>query len=90
MKFEEFVENVNEWGIARNIMSAEAQIKKLKDEISEMEESEALGDLDESMDAVGDALVVLTNYCRIKKFTMMQAAEHAWNQIKTRKGITIG
>src|SRR5690606_8232809 len=79
------------WGIDRNITAeggatALSQIKKLKEEVQELEDALKTGDEAGIRDGIGDIQVVLLQICRLGGFDLTKALEAAYNEIKDRKG----
>lgn len=79
------------WGIYRNITkeggaTALSQIKKLKEEVEELEEALMEGVKDEIEKEIGDIQVVLLNVCRLGGFDLTTCLEKTYNKIKDRKG----
>lgn len=94
MHFKSTCDRVFEWGVARNITAhggatALSQIKKLKEEVAELEEGLELKDEGKVIDGIGDTLVVLLNICRLSGMSLDQCLFVAYNEIKDRKGTMI-
>lgn len=87
--FEDLEKKIHHWGITRNITNPQAQIDKVRSEITELEQALHAGHQDDEIDAVGDVLVVLINYCRTRGLDPVTCLERSWNEIKSRQGITI-
>lgn len=89
--FVNIADEVFYWGIYRNITSeggatSLSQIKKLKEEIEELEEALMEGVRDEIEKEIGDIQVVLLNVCRLGGFDLSTCLEKTYNKIKDRKG----
>lgn len=84
------IEYINQWGIDRNIVrgqvTALTQIKKLKDEIKELETALYENDEIEIIDGIGDVFTVLIQIARITQVTLDEATDRAYSQIRYRKG----
>jgi len=85
------IDSIQAWGIKRNITAAGgatalAQIKKLREEIDELEAALIAQDSHEIKDGVGDALTVLVQICRLESLTFDECLAQAWHDIKDRKG----
>lgn len=93
-QFESLADAIYMWGVARNITASGgatslSQIKKLKEEVQELEDALLADDKEEAMDAVGDSIVVLMQVCRLAGFDMVKCLQNAYNEIKDRKGTMI-
>lgn len=89
MNFYEFQLKIKNWATERGIYrhsTSTAQLLKGISEMGELADAQVKGNEDDKIDAVGDILVCLVNYCALEGFTMDEAWEAAWNQIKDRKG----
>lgn len=90
-QFQRTADRVFFWGLDRNITAeggatALSQIKKLKEEVQELEDALKGGDDVAAMDGVGDILVVLLQICRLRSYSLDVCLEQAWEEIKDRKG----
>ena len=84
---------VGEWAEARNIIhgtSPGKQLKKLLEEVGELAAAIATGDLEEAKDGIGDTAVVLAVIAKQLGLRFEGCCEHAWNEIKNRKGRIVG
>lgn len=86
-----FHDQVFKWGVDRNITAeggatAYSQIKKLKEEVQEIEDALIAGDSDEVADGIGDALVVLIQICRLGGYSIDECLKGAYEEIRNRKG----
>ena len=90
---------VKQWHYDRNLIDGStdlAQFSKLQEEVLELHYAlcaEVVLDgynnvysYDEGTDAIGDILVVLINIAERRGVTLEQCLEHAYNDIKDRKG----
>ena len=76
-----------EWSEARGIIensTIQAQALKLMSEMGELADNAAKGR--SIKDDIGDCLVVLTNLAKMSGYDLSEAWEHAYNDIKDRKG----
>lgn len=76
-----------DWSMKRGILTngkVTTQGLKLVSEVGELCDNLAKGK--NTIDDVGDCLVVLTNIAALEGFTLEEAWSHAWNDIKDRKG----
>ena len=89
MTFDDFVYKVVDWAAARGIMqhsTPQAQLLKAVSEMGELADAEIKSDNAGRIDAVGDVLVCLINYCAMHNIHPTTCLEAAWDQIKDRKG----
>ena len=80
---------VDEWAYNRGIhtnYSNQAQIAKLTEEFAELQTAIVNNNVNEIADAIGDMMVVMTNIATHYGLTLRLCYEHAYNQIKDRKG----
>lgn len=83
------IDKIENWAEARGIYThstAQAQLLKAVSEMGELADAEIKNDRDARIDAVGDVLVCLTNYCAMRGLSMHVCLASAWDQIKDRKG----
>lgn len=62
------------------------QLMKTVSELGELCDAEIKGDMAGIMDGVGDVLVTLIIYCDLKKISLRECLDGAYNEIKDRKG----
>jgi NTP pyrophosphatase (non-canonical NTP hydrolase) len=77
------------WAEARKIIpnsTPQTQLLKAFSEMGELADATIKGSREDAMDAVGDVLVCLINYCALQDFNMVECLELAYDQIKHRKG----
>lgn len=77
------------WAEARKIIpnaTPQAQLNKALSEMSELFAAESQQDRAKIIDGVGDTIVCLINYCALKDIDMLVCLQHAYNEIKDRKG----
>lgn len=84
-------DDVFKWGVDRNITAeggatSLSQIKKLKEEVQEIEDALLANDAKAAQDGVGDTLVVLLQICRLAGFDIGDCLALAYDEIKDRKG----
>ena len=92
MEFKELQEKIVKWSTERKIIensSAETQLFKAFSEMGELADATIKNDVKEQIDAVGDVLVCLINYCEIKGLDMLSCLNSAYNEIKDRKGVLL-
>ena len=77
------------WAEARRIIpnsTPAAQLLKAMSEVGELADATIKGQKEEAMDAVGDVMVCLINYCALLDINLVDCMELAYDQIKHRKG----
>jgi len=87
MNLIELEEKIVKWSEDRGILTngkATTQCLKLMSEVGELADNLAKG-LDVT-DDIGDCFVVLTNLSRLSGTTLEKCVNHAYNDIKDRKG----
>ena len=80
---------VIQWAEARRIIpnaTPVSQLLKAVSEMGELADAEGKQDKEAIVDAVGDVLVCLINYCALRDLDMTQCLASAYEQIKDRKG----
>jgi len=81
-----------QWAEARKIIpnsSPEVQLLKAMSEMGELADATIKNDEDAIVDAVGDVMVCLINYCALQDIHLVDCMEVAYDQIKNRKGILL-
>lgn len=89
MTFAQLIMNISHWADARGILSystAQAQLLKAFSEMGELADATIKNDHDGAVDAVGDVLVCLINYCEMRGLSIYECLAVAWDAIKDRKG----
>ncbi len=77
------------WAEARKIIpnsTPHAQLLKALSEMGELADATLKDQKDEIIDAVGDVMVCLINYCALQDINLVDCMEIAYDQIKHRKG----
>ena len=77
------------WAEARRIIPNSTplvQLAKAQTEMGELFDATIKGDREDAMDAVGDVVVCLINYCALQDFNLVDCLELAYDQIKHRTG----
>ena len=64
----------------------QTQLLKAFSEMGELADATIKNDREGAMDAVGDTLVCLINYCALQDFNLVECLEIAYDSIKHRKG----
>lgn len=81
--------DVIRWGEARGIIqnsTPKAQAKKTQEELDELFAAIESNDREAMIDAYGDILVTLVMGCAIADLDLVKCFNHAYEQIKDRKG----
>lgn len=89
MSYAEYEMKVVQWSEARKIIpnsTPKAQMIKLREEVGELQDALYTDNREESIDAVGDCVVVLINICALLDVNLTDCLAHAYEQIKDRKG----
>jgi NTP pyrophosphatase (non-canonical NTP hydrolase) len=89
MAFSEIELEVIRWGEARQIVqhsNPRAQAIKTLEEVGELMQAIADNDRNGMIDAYGDILVTLVMGCATADLDLVKCFEHAYEQIKDRKG----
>jgi len=84
-----FQENVEQWASDRNLIEGSSpgkQLKKLLEEVGELASAVACDDMEEIIDGIGDACVVLAIIAKQSGTSLGHCQDVAWNAIKDRKG----
>jgi len=78
-----------QWSEARKIIpnsTPETQLLKAMSEMGELADATIKKDQEAVIDAVGDVMVCLINYCALQDLNLVDCMEVAYDQIKNRKG----
>lgn len=81
--------DVIRWSEQRRIIpnsTPATQLLKAFSEMGELADATTKGNREDAMDAVGDVVVCLINYCALQDFNLVDCLELAYNEIKDRKG----
>jgi NTP pyrophosphatase (non-canonical NTP hydrolase) len=81
--------DIIQWAEDRNIFeggTAETQLKKFFEETVELGYGVEDDDIEEVKDGIGDVIVCLAIQAKFHGLTLTECIEHAWQQIKDRKG----
>ena len=81
-----------QWAEARKIIpnsNPESQLLKAVSEMGELADATIKHDKEAVIDAVGDVMVCLINYCVLQDINLVNCMEVAYDQIKNRKGILL-
>lgn len=89
MSYAQVEMKVVQWGEARGIVqnsNPKAQAKKTLEEVHELFDAIEANDREAMIDAYGDILVTLVMGCACADLDLVTCFEHAYDQIKNRKG----
>lgn len=78
-----------QWAEARKIIpnsTPEVQLLKAMSEMGELADATIKKDKEAIVDAVGDVMVCLVNYCALQDINLVECMEVAYDQIKNRRG----
>jgi NTP pyrophosphatase (non-canonical NTP hydrolase) len=78
-----------QWSEQRKIIpnsTPEIQLLKAMSEMGELADATIKKDQEAIIDAVGDVMVCLVNYCALQDLNLVDCMEVAYDQIKNRKG----
>lgn len=93
MTFDKLIENVKEWADDKDILKAEnapKQLMKVMEELGETAGAIAKNKkTEEIQDGIGDTFVTLIILAYQLRLEPAACLEHAWNEIKNRKGNTV-
>lgn len=81
------ISDITQWHYDRNLIDGAddyGQLEKLDEEVSELSLSIVKGN--SPIDDIGDIIVVIINIAERHGLTIEQCLEHAYNDIKDRKG----
>jgi NTP pyrophosphatase (non-canonical NTP hydrolase) len=81
-----------QWSEARKIIpnsTPATQLLKAVSEMGELADATIKNDRDSILDAVGDVMVCLVNYCALQDINLVSCMQVAYDQIKNRKGILL-
>lgn len=84
---DEYVFKIAQWHYDRDLIKGandNAQYTKLLEEVDELGQSIEAGT--SPIDDIGDIIVVLINIAERNNLSLVQCVEHAYNEIKDRKG----
>lgn len=87
--FEEIKCKVEDWSKSRKIIpnaKSETQLLKAVSEMGELADATIKKDRCEQIDAVGDVLVCLVNYCALEELEIVDCFASSYEVIKDRKG----
>jgi NTP pyrophosphatase (non-canonical NTP hydrolase) len=89
MSYAQVEMKIIQWAEARKIIpnsTAEVQLLKAISEMGELADATIKNDQEAIVDAVGDVMVCLINYCALQELNLVDCMEVAYDQIKNRKG----
>ena len=89
MSYADIEMKIIQWSEARKIIpnsTPETQLLKAMSELGELADATIKKDRDEVVDAVGDVMVCLVNYCALQDINLVSCMEIAYDTIKNRTG----
>jgi NTP pyrophosphatase (non-canonical NTP hydrolase) len=89
MSYADVEMKIIQWAEARRIIpnsTPETQLLKAVSELGELADATIKKDREEVIDAVGDVMVCLINYCALQDISLVSCMESAYDTIKNRKG----
>ena len=89
MSYAQIEMKIIQWSEARKIIpnsTPETQLLKAMSELGELADATIKKDRDEVVDAVGDVMVCLVNYCALQDINLVSCMEIAYDTIKNRTG----
>ena len=89
MSYADIEIKIIQWAEARKIIpnsTPETQLLKAMSELGELADATIKKDRDEVVDAVGDVMVCLVNYCALQDINLVSCMEIAYDTIKNRTG----
>lgn len=89
-KIDELVGKIKRWAYARRIIqesTSKDQFLKAVEEMGELSSAIAKRNREEAVDAFGDVLVCLINAAEIMGIGVDEALQHAYDEIKDRRGV---
>ena len=82
-------DNIRKWGFQKGILQGgdtKTQLIKLYEETGELSEAVLKNDKAGTIDAIGDIIVVLTNFAELQGISIEDCIESAYNEISDRTG----
>jgi len=89
MSYAAIENNIIIWAQQRKIIpnsTPEVQLLKAMSELGELADATIKKDKEAVIDAVGDVMVCLVNYCALQDINLVDCMEVAYDQIKNRRG----
>lgn len=89
MSYADYEMKILQWAEARRIIpnsTPATQLLKAMSEMGELADATIKGDRLDVMDAVGDVMVCLINYCALQDINLVDCMSNAYEEIKDRKG----
>ena len=84
------IQQVVSWHLARNLIHGsndKAQVLKLIQEVGELSDSVCKNTT--PIDDIGDCIVILINMCVRNNLSLKDCIDHAYNDIKDRRGMMV-
>ena len=89
MSYSSIESDIIRWAEARKIIpnsTPDVQLLKAMSELGELADATIKKDREAIIDAVGDVMVCLVNYCALQDINLIDCMEVAYDQIKNRRG----
>lgn len=88
MNLDKITAKIWEWAVDKGLDEAqpEKQMLKLVEEVGELAQGLAKGNMDQVIDSIGDVYVVLTILSMQLDLDVRHCIKHAYNEIADRKG----
>ena len=89
MSYAQVEMKIIQWAEAHKIIpnsTPEVQLLKAISEMGELADATIKNDQEAIVDAVGDVMVCLINYCALQDINLVDCMEAAYEEIKDRKG----
>lgn len=89
MSYAQIEMKIIQWAEARKIIpnsTPDVQLLKAMSEMGELADATIKNDKEAIVDAVGDVMVCLVNYCVLQDIDLVDCMEVAYDQIKNRRG----
>ena len=93
MTFDELINNITQWADDKGILVSDnipQQTMKVMEELGETSAALLKNNEPELKDGIGDILVTVIIFAQQLGYTPAECLEAAWNEIKDRKGKTVG
>ena len=85
----EVFDNIRTWGFQKGILQGgdtKTQLIKLYEEAGELSEAVLKNNKNDIIDAVGDIIIVLTNFAELQGVSIEDCIQSAYNEVSNRTG----